>query len=63
MIEKYIQYRMFVDFKLPLIIVGAIITCIMFLLVVAWISDKWQKRQQKQIDKWFEDEEEETELE
>lgn len=58
MIEKYIQYRVFVDFKLPLIIVGVIIACIVFLLVAAWISDKWQKRQQEQIDRYFEDEEE-----
>lgn len=58
MIEKYIQYRMFVDFKLPLIIVGAIIACIVFFLIAAWISGKWQKRQQERIDKWFKDEEE-----
>lgn len=58
MIEKYIQYRMFVDFKLPLIIIGVIIACIVFLFIAAWISGKWQKRQQEQIDKWFKDEEE-----
>lgn len=57
MIEKYIQFKIFFEYKLPLIVLGIIVAIIIILSIVGKIIDAWEKRQKRYIDKKFSEEE------
>lgn len=57
MIEKYVQLKIFFEYKLPLIVFGIIIAIIILVVIVDKIIDAWEKRQKRYIDKKFSEEE------
>lgn len=57
MVEKYMQMKMFFEFKLPFIVLGIIAAIYVIAMIVARIIDAYEKRQKKNIDKYFSEEE------
>ena len=57
MVEKYIKFKMFFEYELPLIILGVLTVIFLFLVICGLIIDKWNKRQKKHIDEYFKEEE------
>lgn len=59
MLEKYVQLKIFFEYKLPLILFGICVSIIIISLVVSKIIEAWEKRQKRYIDKKFSEEEDE----
>lgn len=57
MLEKYVQLKIFFEYKLPLIVLGIIVAIIVILSISGKIIDAWEKRQKRYIDKKFSEEE------
>lgn len=51
MIERYVQLKIFFEYKLPLIVLGIIVAIIIILIIVEKVINVWEKRQKRYIDK------------
>lgn len=57
MIEKYVEMKMFFEYTLPFILLGIGISIWVACVIIGKIINVWEKRQKKQIDKYFAEEE------
>ena len=57
MIEKYVGIKMFFEYTLPLILLGIVVSIWVVCVIIGKIISAWEKRQKKQIDKYFAEEE------
>lgn len=53
MIEKYIELKMFFEYKLPLFILGIIAGIFVLSLVISLLNNWHEKRQQKMSEKYW----------
>lgn len=57
MIKNYIELRLFSLYQFPFIVLAAIMGVALLISVLILVANSWEKRQQRLIDEYFEDEE------
>lgn len=59
MLEEYIRLNMFFEYQLPFVITCIVLVIFILKWVITWFVCSWDKRQKKNIDKYFKNEDEE----